>query len=152
MMRVLVTGSHGFVGSRIMNEFADAIPSPSLRGADEDTIKRLADSVKPDVIIHTAAISDISACSNDPDASFRANVEIPLWLARTGIKLIAFSTDQVYSGCEREGPYKEDAAAPANLYAEHKLEMEQRSRKGLRCDLAKLFRSLRESCKAGKIK
>ena len=125
-MNVLVTGPHGFVGAHIMYELKDAVPSPSLNGAGEDDVKRLVDSVKPDIIIHTAAISDISACERDPDASYRANVEIPLWFARTGIKLIAFSTDQVYSGCESDGPYKEDMTAPANLYARHKLEMEQR--------------------------
>ena len=47
-------------------------------------------------------------------------------LAKTGAKLIAFSTDQVYSGCTDDGPYSEAITAPANLYARHKLEMEQR--------------------------
>ena len=126
-MRILVTGAHGFVGARIMDELKDAIPAPSLRGATEDAIKQLIDTVGPDVIIHTAAISDIPTCEREPEGSYHANVEIPLWLARTGVKLVAFSTDQVYSGCTDEGPYAETLVAPANLYAKHKLEMEQRT-------------------------
>ena len=41
-------------------------------------------------------------------------------------KLICFSSDQVYSAAKEPGPYTEDMVAPGNLYARHKLEMEQR--------------------------
>ncbi len=124
-MKILLTGARGFVGARI----AAALPvtaAPSLRDRTEDDIKRLMDETEPDVIIHTAAISDISACEKDPEASFRANVEIPVWLSKTGIKAVLFSTDQVYGGHADEGPYAENDTAPANVYARHKLEMEQR--------------------------
>ena len=47
--------------------------------------------------------------------------------AVTGVKNVIFSTDQVYSGCVSEGPYTEEEVEPANLYARHKLEMEQRT-------------------------
>ena len=124
-MKILVTGPRGFVGARIMAAM-DAIPAPSLRGADEDDIRRLVERVEPDIVIHTAAISDISACAADPEASYRANVALPLMLARAVPKPVLFSTDQVYGGCAGEGPYGEDDVAPANLYAEHMLEMERR--------------------------
>ena len=126
-MRILVTGPRGFVGARIMQALPDAIPAPPLRDADEQSIRSLIDKLEPDLIIHTAAISDIQACADDPEGSYRANVELPLWLVRTGVKSVLFSTDQVYSGCAGEGPYPEDDVSPANLYACHKLEMEQRT-------------------------
>ena len=126
-MRVLVTGPHGFVGARIMAELEDAVPAPSLRDADEEAVRRMIGSVEPDLIIHTAAISDIQTCEKNGEASRRANVELPLWLVGTGVRTIIFSTDQVYSGCEGGGPYAESEAKPANLYATHKLEMEQRT-------------------------
>ena len=121
-MTILVTGSRGFVGSRITG----ALPAPSLRGCTQDTIKQMIDQFEPDLLIHTAAISDIAACQKDPDASRLANIQIPVWIAETGVRAVFFSTDQVYSGCTGLGPYMEDEAVPANLYAEHKLEMEQR--------------------------
>ena len=126
-MRVLVTGPKGFVGARIMHELPDAIPAPSLRGAGEETIKRMIDAAQPDLIIHTAAISDILTCEKNPEASYHANVKIPLWLGSSGIKCVIFSTDQVYSGCDEPGPYSEKTVKPANVYATHKLEMEQRT-------------------------
>ena len=124
-MKILVTGPRGFVGARIMQALG-AVPAPSLREATEDDLRRLVDAVEPDVIIHTAAISDIGACAANPEASYRANVALPVMLARTGVRPVLFSTDQVYSGCVGEGPYREDEVSPANLYARHKLEMERR--------------------------
>ena len=126
-MRALVTGPHGFVGARAMAALDGAVPAPSLRGLCEDDIRRMVDVAEPEVIIHTAAISDIPTCEKNPEASYHANVEIPVWLARTGVKLAAFSTDQVYSGCDSAGPYTEETVQPANLYAKHKLEMEHRT-------------------------
>ena len=127
-MSILVTGPRGFVGARVMEELGpEAVPAPSLRDYKEEDIQRMVDDLEPELIIHTAAMSDISTCQNDPDGSYRANVEIPVWLARTGVKCVMFSTDQVYSGCAGEGPYREEDTAPANLYACHKLEMEQKT-------------------------
>ena len=100
-MKILVTGPRGFVGARIMDEFPDAVPAPSLRGADRDAIRRLVDETEPDVILHTAAMSDIRTCENDPEGSWRANVEIPVWLAECGVKTVIYSTDQVYSALQQ---------------------------------------------------
>ena len=127
-MKILVTGPRGFVGARVMASLKDAaIPAPSLRDMDENAVRRLVDDTAPDLIIHTAAISDIQTCERNPEASCRANVDLPVWLVRTGIPAVIFSSDQVYSGCREPGPYTEDQADPANLYARQKWEMEQRT-------------------------
>ncbi len=129
---ILVTGTTGFVGGKIAALLDDAIASPSLRGADEEGIRRAVAAQDVTAIVHTAAVSDIGECERDPDGSYRANVLIPVWLAgvarERGIKLICFSSDQVYSASESDGPYLEDHAMekPANLYAAQKLEMEKR--------------------------
>ena len=124
-MRILLTGPRGFVGARIAQRL-EVTPAPSLRDMDEADVRAMVEDLEPDVIVHTAAISDIGTCERDPEASFRVNVEIPLWLSRTGVKCVMFSSDQVYSGSAGEGPYAEEDAAPANTYARHKLEMENR--------------------------
>ena len=124
---ILVTGPNGFVGEKIMKLCKDVIPCPSLRTASEEDIRRIVAESGVDTIIHTAAISDIGTCQANPEASYRANVQIPVWLAKAAknIKLICFSSDQVYSGMEEEEPYSEETVNPGNLYAEHKLLMEQ---------------------------
>jgi len=128
-MKILLTGASGFVGERILRTYKESIIiSPSLRNMSEDDIRRLVHDSGADAIIHTAAISAIPACEADPDASYYANVLIPVCLAKAAgnIKLVCFSSDQVYSGSENPGPYTEDDADPSNIYSIHKLEMERR--------------------------
>lgn len=125
---ILVTGASGFVGETIMKLCRDAVACPSLRGASEDDVRRIVEESGADAIIHTAAISDIGACVKDPEASYLANVQIPIYLARATKKrkLVCFSSDQVYSGVDGEGPYSEETVCASNVYAEHKIEMERR--------------------------
>jgi dTDP-4-dehydrorhamnose reductase len=124
----LVTGANGFVGRKLMETCKGTVPCPSLRDATEDQILRIVEESGADTIIHTAVISDIGACAANPDASYHANVRIPVFLAKAarGRKLICFSSDQVYSSSYGDGPYTEDMARPENTYAQHKLEMENR--------------------------
>lgn len=125
---ILITGAAGFVGRRLMETVPGAVAAPSLRDASQEDIRRIVEESGAEAIIHTAAISDIGACQADPEASYRANVQLPLLLARAAgnRKLICFSSDQVYSGSREAGPYSEEMTAPGNVYACHKLEMEQR--------------------------
>ena len=125
---ILITGAAGFVGRRLMETVPGAVAAPSLRNASQEDIQRIVEESGAEAIIHTAAISDIGACQADPEASYRANVQLPLWLAKAAgnRKLVCFSSDQVYSGSREAGPYSEEMTAPANVYACHKLEMEQR--------------------------
>ena len=125
---ILITGAAGFVGRRLMETVPGAVAAPPLRNASQEDVKRIVEESGAAAIVHTAAISDIGACQADPEASYRANVQLPLWLAKAAgnRKLICFSSDQVYSGSKEAGPYSEEMTAPGNVYACHKLEMEQR--------------------------
>ncbi len=123
-MKILVTGPKGFVGARIMQVLPDAIPAPSLRAFCSESIERLTEGF--DLIIHTAAMSDVQTCARHPEEAYHANVELPALLARANAKLVIFSSGQVYSGSPDEGPYKEEDALPESLYGRLKYEMEQR--------------------------
>ena len=125
---ILVTGANGFVGHKIIEMCDGTAAAPSLRNVTQEDVDRIIGESGAEAIIHTAAISDIGACQADPDASYYANVQIPVFLAKAskGRKFICFSSDQAYSGCNEDGPYSEDMAKPGNIYAKHKLEMEKR--------------------------
>ena len=87
MKRVLVTGAGGFVGARILDMWRGqfelcAFPSDTLRTADESTVLRFILKEHPDVIVHTAALSNTQYCQQKPEDSFRANVLLPEWVAK----------------------------------------------------------------------
>ena len=124
---ILVTGANGFVGRKIMQLCKNTIAAPSLRDATEDQIRRIIEQQEITAIIHTAAISDIGVCQANPEDSYWANVLLPVNLAKAArdTKLVCFSSDQVYSGMDEEGPYEENTVKAANIYAQHKIMMEQ---------------------------
>lgn len=136
MKKILLTGAGGFVGSRICQQWQGryelcTLPRGFLRTADEAAIRAQVETLRPDVILHTAALSDTGYCARHPAEAYRANVELPVWLARaarqTGAKLVAFSSDQVYAGVQQPGPLPETLVLrPANIYGQYKLEAEQR--------------------------
>ena len=116
MKRVLVTGAGGFVGARILDmwrgQFAlCAFPSDALRTADENAVLRFILKEHPDVIVHTAALSNTQYCQQEPEDSFRANVLLPEWVAKgaeeVGAKLLSCSSDQVYAGVTQRGALAE---------------------------------------------
>lgn len=115
-MKILISGSSGFVGSRVLHQWQGraelfTFPRGSLAAADETAIRRFAETMQPDVILHLAALSDTGYCQQHPEESQRANVELPVWMAKaardTGAKLISFSSDQVYAGVTQPGPLPE---------------------------------------------
>ena len=136
MKKILISGSSGFVGSRVLHQWQGraelfTFPRGSLAAADESAIRRFVETVQPDVILHLAALSDTGYCQQHPEESRRANVELPVWMAKaardTGAKLISFSSDQVYAGVTQPGPLPETLSlSPSNIYGQHKLEAEQR--------------------------
>ena len=136
MKKLLVSGAGGFVGARIMTQLAGryelcAFPKGMLAAADEQTVADWVRREQPDVVVHTAALSDTGYSEKHPDESYRANVLLPCWMAaaaqKSGAKLVAFSSDQVYTGLTEHGPFDEDTPlSPANVYGRHKQEMEQR--------------------------
>jgi dTDP-4-dehydrorhamnose reductase len=83
---------------------------------------------RPDAVIHTAAMTNVDACTLQPDACRKVNVDAVRTLAglcvKTGAHLVHLSTDFVFDGAN--GPYREtDPTGPQSVYAQSKLDSER---------------------------
>ncbi|MGV8952320.1 MAG: SDR family oxidoreductase [Cypionkella sp.] len=97
--------------------------------ASADAIGRALDQVEPELVIHTAGLTDVERCEQDPAEAHLVNVtiaeNIALRCAARNIKLVHISTDHLFDGTmsmvdERQSPY------PLNVYGRSKAEGEAR--------------------------
>ncbi len=139
-MRVLLTGSTGFIGARVVTALAAAGHTPILTsraGSPTTTALDLTDlratapalaATRPDAVIHSAAVRDLAQCEREPDLARLVNLEATKHIARacqsSGITLVFVSTDQVFDGVS--GNYSESAPTnPVNVYGETKARAEE---------------------------
>jgi dTDP-4-dehydrorhamnose reductase len=141
-MKLLVTGGSGLMGSKVAEislergheVFSGYSHHRPRYGAavklDLMDDSSLIDAVKtshPDVIIHTAALTDVDLCETNKKLAYRMNVLGTKTLAEAARNIGAFivyaSTDYVFDGSR--GLYKEDEATnPVNYYGYSKLQGE----------------------------
>jgi dTDP-4-dehydrorhamnose reductase len=130
-MRVAVTGGTGQLGRQVRRAFAEQgweVVAPSLAPPEHDVADpAIVDTIaalQPDVVVHTAALTDVDGCARDPEAAFRVNALGTRNVARgaraSGAALVYISTNEVFSG-EATTPYREeDPVAPINPYGQSK--------------------------------
>jgi dTDP-4-dehydrorhamnose reductase len=84
----------------------------------------------PDLVLHTAAWTDVDGAEGDPEGARRANVEKTREIVAVGAPVVYFSTDYVFDG-EKGEPYVEtDAPRPLSVYGRTKLDGEREVRDG----------------------
>ncbi|HEY2134056.1 MAG TPA: GDP-mannose 4,6-dehydratase [Acetobacteraceae bacterium] len=133
--RILVTGASGFVGRHLARALRKAFPAAALTlcGAhmvelditDAAAVEALLVSVQPEICVHLAAVSAVSAARADPDHAWRVNLHGTLTLARAimthapACVLLNVSSSEIYGQSFRSGVALDEtaAAAPMNMYA-----------------------------------
>lgn len=139
-VRVLVTGGTGLLGYWVAEAFTskgftvyatynEKNPPRSnaswikLNLEEPENIVEVVRETKPDIIIHTAAYTDVDGCEVNKEKAYRVNYLGTEALARAGRNVdyfIYISTDYVFNG--EKGLYKEeDTPAPVNYYGLSKL-------------------------------
>src|SRR5688500_3278967 len=96
--------------------------------SDPQYVEKVLRHTRPDVIINTAAMTQVDDCETQRDACWRANVTAVENLVRCcatlHIHLVHVSTDFIFDGSH--GPLDEnETPAPVNYYGESKLAAEK---------------------------
>ncbi len=143
MKRILVTGSNGLLGQKLVYKLKDRTDVELIataRGAnrlvdqtgylfrsmdieDRQSVDTVIDTVKPHHIIHTAAMTQVDDCELDHAVCDRANVDAVQYIVnaaeRNNSHLVHISTDFIFNG--KEGPYDEQGVAdPLSYYGNAK--------------------------------
>lgn len=143
-MRLLITGVSGLLG---LNLALEARKVHQIFGVDRrklvnvpfelveadllepGTVDSILDTVRPDWLIHCAALANLETCEAEPDLARRLNAILPGELAAAckthGVRMLHISTDSVFDGTSIR-PYTEsDQPNPLGVYSETKFQGER---------------------------
>ena len=146
-MRILVTGSNGLLGQKLTS-LLSSIPEielivtarerlafPLLHGefypldiTNSENTERVMVKTKPDVVINTAAMTQVDQCEAEQEACWKNNVlavdNVVKACEKAGSHLIHISTDFIFDGAH--GPLDESAIPnPISFYGKSKLAGEE---------------------------
>jgi dTDP-4-dehydrorhamnose reductase len=146
-MKILVTGSNGLLGqklSKLLQTDENVHLIATARGksvlkitkgeyhsmdiCDKDQVSSVIAQTQPDVVIHTAAMTNVDQCETDREGCWGVNVDAVKHVIeacqKNNARLIHLSTDFIFDGSH--GPLDEnEPAKPVNYYGESKLAAEE---------------------------
>jgi dTDP-4-dehydrorhamnose reductase len=133
-MRIVITGANGQLGQalqKILEEQGETVIPTDIPEYDitDHTIVQKFSNLKPHLIIHAAAMTDVEGCAKDPDLAFNINAfgtqNVAHACLRCNADMVCVSTNEVFDG-QTEQPYGEDAPPnPINPYGSSKRSGEQ---------------------------
>ncbi len=136
-MKVLITGARGMLGSDLTEVFTKALGGDSVlpKGSldlditDAQQVISVLNEFKPDVVINSAAYTNVDKAESEKQKATAVNATGPgLMAAECGkrqIRLVHFSTDQVFDGSGSVPRKETDTPRPLNHYALSKWEGEK---------------------------
>ncbi|MBC7836585.1 NAD(P)-dependent oxidoreductase [Acetobacteraceae bacterium] len=119
---ILVTGGDGMVGSYI--DFGERLNKSALDVTNLAAVHEQVQKIKPDVIVHLAAIVDPALCEREPASAYMVNTvgayNVALAARAAGAKLLYVSTSGVFDGTKTGSYTEEDTPNPLNVYGHSK--------------------------------
>jgi dTDP-4-dehydrorhamnose reductase len=132
-VRILIIGARGQLGQALYRRLQR---THVLVGPDHDELdisdwgaRARITALRPELVLLTAAYTDVDGCATNPDQAFRSNTlgpkHVALACAELDIPLVYVSTNEVFDGAGSH-PYREyDQPRPINAYGASKWGGEQ---------------------------
>ena len=135
-MKILITGGKGMLGRTLQRELAGheivVADLPDWDITDDTGFVAKVTEVRPELVIHCAAMTKVDDCEAKRDLAFKLNEEgsrnVALACKTCGARLIAISTDYVFSGEPPREPWawgEMDIPRPRTVYGASKFAGEQ---------------------------
>jgi len=139
--KIVITGATGLLGANFVHTALAAgwapvgvalpchvpqapVPMQELDLRDTAAAAAFLDTVRPALVVHLAALTNVDWCEDHAEATFALNAEVSGKLAalaaQRGLRFVYMSTDSVFDG-ERGGYTEADPPHPLNVYAASKL-------------------------------
>ncbi|MBQ6512941.1 dTDP-4-dehydrorhamnose reductase [Methanobrevibacter sp.] len=133
-MKILITGSNGMLGNDLIEVLKDnheliLTTSKSLDITDKTHVVDFICENKPDIVINSAAYTNVDGCEENQETAFMINGEgvknLALGCSKINCPLVHISTDYVFNG-ENTVPWVEDdETGPISVYGKSKLKGEE---------------------------
>ncbi len=128
--RILITGAEGQLGSEISETLSGdydvlAVDEKDFDISDFKAVNNFITNSRPNVIIHSAAFTDVDECEKEKTKAFRINGigtrNLAIAAKKTDSKFFYISTDYVFDGEKKEEYYEYDSPNPKTIYGLSKL-------------------------------
>ena len=124
-MKILITGSNGMLGHDLIDVLKDKhelilTTSKSLDITDKDKVIEFISEKNPDVVINSAAYTDVDGCEENQDIAYAVNGEgvrnLALGCSKIDCPLVHVSTDYVFDGTARDPITEDGEIGPISVY------------------------------------
>ena len=133
-MKILITGSNGMLGHDLIEVLKDKhelllTTSKTLDITDGDSVMDFIVKSNPDIVINSAAYTDVDGCESNPDLAYNVNGEgvknLALACREVDCPLVHISTDYVFNGQNDRPWVEDDEIGPISIYGKSKLKGEE---------------------------
>jgi dTDP-4-dehydrorhamnose reductase len=125
---ILVIGANGMLGHDLMKVLEGEVRGLDLPDIDItslESVRRVLLTLKPKIIINSAAYTDVDGCEANVEQAMAVNGEgvglLALTAREIGAKLVQISTDYVFDGSKGTPYLEDDPVGPLSIYGESKL-------------------------------
>lgn len=133
--KILILGATGSLGKalvRICNTrglIFDFVKRDQFDITSKASLEKMIDEKQPWAVINATGYSRIDDAETCPEACFLINTRVPSMLAeicgKNQIRLVTFSTDQVFNGKKRNPYIESDIPEPLNVFGASKQQAEE---------------------------
>lgn len=127
-MRIMITGGGGHLAKALQTELNPhelfALPRAELDITDKEAVFTAVSATSPDLIIHTAAYTNVDGCAKDPNYAYKVNglgtQNVALACQKAGVAMVHISTNEVFAGDNPTGYEEWMPRNPGNAYGRTK--------------------------------